>query len=232
MKRIVLFVVLVLGSVGLASANIPELFISTGGTTTVVVGVPGSVMFSNANFGGWDITVVAGKSSSPLSQPTGLDLASLTAACAVGATCADLHVWLSDVGFTQPTTSFINTLSATDSGATASVTQRAWVGLTNTLFSSDGSDGPPTVSGGSPIPAAGPITGAGGFTSVTGGPSAGPGAYSLTIEDIFKGCSTGTGCNSYSADGSLAGVPEPDSLAFLGSLLSLGAAALWRRKSA
>jgi hypothetical protein len=232
MKRILLFLVLVSGSVGIASANIPELFISTGTTTVTVTGAPGSVTFSSANFGGWDITVIGGKSNSPLSQPVGLDLASLTAACNVGATCADLHVWLSDVGFTTVTSGFLNALSATDSGATASVTQRAWVGLTNALFSSDGSDGTPTVPGGSPVPSV-TLTGTGPLAGVaTGGPSAGPTPYSLTIEDIFKGCSTSATCNNYSADGSITGVPEPDGLAFLGSLLSLGAAALWRRKSA
>ena len=229
MKRIMLFVILVLGSVGMASANVPELFIKTGSTTVIVTGAGSSVAFSSSNFGGWELDVIFGKSNSPGLSPFGIDLTNLSAACVGGGGCSDLHVWLSATDFTQVSTGFTNTFSSTQTGAGASATQIGWVGLGNNYFEGNGSDGPPTVAGGSLIPGI-TLTGSGGFAQTTSGVSAGPGAYSLTIEDIFKGC-TGTSCASYSADGSIT-APEPGSLAFLGSLLSLGAAALWRRKSA
>jgi hypothetical protein len=235
MKQLLFSAVLALAGGGLASANVPELFLVTGSTNATVTGSGNSVSYTNPNFGGWELDVVFGKSNSPGLIPYGIDLTTLSAACVGGGTCADLHVWLSDTGFTQAATSFVNVFSSTQTGSNASATQKAWVGLGNTFFQSDGSDGTPTVAGGSSIPTVGPITGAGGFGMTTANitaPGSGHDGYSLTIEDIFAGC-TGTSCASYSSDGHIiGGVPEPASIALFGTALAVCASRLRRRKAA
>jgi hypothetical protein len=230
MKRILFSAGLVLIMGHVASANVPELFIKTGGTTITVVGAGNSVSYSNANFGGWNIKTLFGDSSSPGLEPYGLDETSLTATCVGGGTCADLHVWLSDTDFNEVVTGFATSYSGTVTGA-GQTTQKAWVGLGNTFFQGDGSDGSPTVSGGSLIGSLGPFSAPTAAGFATGGPAAGPSNYSLTIEQIFKGC-TGVNCASYSVDGNITGVPEPASVVLFGTILAFCASRLRRRKVA
>jgi hypothetical protein len=229
MKRVLLCAALVIATVQFASAA-PELLLKTGANTVQVIGVPGSVSFASANFGGWNLMVIFGASSSPGLSPFGVDLTSLTAECVGGGSCDDLHVWMSDTGFTQTAGGFTNSFSSTQTGAGASATAQAWVGLGNNFFESDGSDGLPTVAGGSLIGSVGSFDGAGAFAgSASASIPAGPGPYSLTIKDTFKGCSGAASC-SYSVDGSITAVPEPAYLSMLGTLMSLGGLALRRRK--
>ena len=232
MKRLLFAAALALAGGGLASASVPELFIVTGGTAVTVIGVGSTVSFSSANFGGWELDLVFGKTNSPTLSPFGLDLTTLSEGCVGGGTCADLHVWLTAVDFAQSESSFTSAFSSTQTGTNASSSQRAWVGLGNTLFESNGADGPPTVTGGTPISTVGPFNGPGAFAgSQSAAIKAGPAAYSLTIEDIFKGCS-GTSCASYSTDGNITGgVPEPASVALFGMALALCASRLRKRKT-
>lgn len=62
--------VLAIGGLAFAGTSTPELVVTTDGITTgILVGSAGSVSFSSANFGGWDLTVVAGASNSPSITP-------------------------------------------------------------------------------------------------------------------------------------------------------------------
>jgi hypothetical protein len=213
-KRILLCAILALTTVQIASAT-PSLFVTTGASSVAVIGVPGAVSFSSSDFGGWNLKVLFGTSNSPSASPFGIDLTTLSAEC-VEATCGNLDVWLSDTAFTQVNNNFVNAFVSNQTGSSSSVTQKAWVGLGNLLFQSDGSDGPPTVAGGSPIPSIGPFMGTGVFSASTSANiSAGPGNYSLTIEDIFAGCNSGPNCATYSTDGSIE-APEPNSALLLG----------------
>jgi hypothetical protein len=224
MSKFLLCVALVL-LVGQAAFATPELFLKTGATSVVAVGVGNTVTFSSGSFGGWDITVIAGKSNSPTTNP-GLDIASLTASC-VGV-CSALDAWLSDTGFTTVNSSFVDTYSATITGTGGSATEKSWVGLGNILFQSNGADGPPTVAGGPLIGIVGPFTTPGAHSgSAAGGPAAGPAPYSLTIEDIFLPSAGVT----YSTDGAITGVPEPASVVLLGGLLLFCSSRLRRRKA-
>lgn len=212
--------VLAIGGLAFAGTSTPELVVTTDGITTgILVGSAGSVSFSSANFGGWDLTVVAGASNSPSITPFGIDIANLSSGCVGGGTCASLTIELSDINFNVASPTLMNNYSATDSG-TASTSQTAWWGA-NTYFDTTHSLG--TV---------GPFDGAGTFAGSSSG--AGPGAgsipYSLTIEQVFAGC-TGAGCVSYSSDGSITGVPEPGSIALLGGALLFCASRLRRRKA-
>jgi hypothetical protein len=231
MKKLLTGATLVFALGQAAFASIPELIITTGANTTGVItgsaaaGGGGTVSYLNTNFGGWNISFlgmvpgVIGASSSPSLTPFGLEIQNFTAACVTG-NCAALTVSLSDINFTQPVTGFQTTYSSTNTGAGASTSQTAWVGLGNSYFATT-----------SLIGSIGPLTGTGGQGSVQGGPPAGPTAFSLTLEDTFAGCS-GSNCVSYSSDGNLTGVPEPVGVVLFGTVLALCGSRLRRRKSA
>jgi len=212
-----------------ASAT-PTLEISINGLAPYIIApISGNSVSTSGTYGGWSLKVVFGDSSSPSTDPYGIDLTSLTADCSSAGGCGDLHVWLSDVDFTQPGTTFTNSVSSNQTGSSASLTQYAWVGLGDTLFEQ-----------GSAIPTVGAFLGTGAFGDTASTNVNAPGSlgkYSLTIEEVFGGCS-GTKCSSYSVDGSILAtstasspVPEPASLLVLGpSLVFLGAA--FRRRKA
>ena len=217
MKRMIFCIVLAVLLTGIAFADPIELIVESGGSSTpTLVGSDGSVIYSNNNFAGWKITVVAGASNSPSLTPYGIDLSSLSAEC-YAASCAELDVYLSDTGFTQVVTGLTQTDSGTLTGS-ASTTQQAWVDQNNNDFGM-------TTSLGSVGPLAGSGFAGGSITTFV---NEGPSPYSLTLEDTFAGC-TSQGCASYSTDGNITAVPEPASIALFGAGL-LGIAGFARRR--
>jgi hypothetical protein len=182
-------------------------------------------LYTNTNFNGWDITVVAGSNSSPTLSPYGLDL-SVLADCTGGNCLTDpLDVYYTALNFTAtvPALGFQTTYSSTQTGAgtTRAIT---WADSTNGLF---GGAIPPL--GADHLGTVGPFSAPGGFGTASGGPSEGPSVYSLTIEEVFNASS---GVSSFSANGDVtaaAPVPVPPSLALLAS--GLLAAILLKRRS-
>jgi hypothetical protein len=210
---------LLAASVSVAAADEIEIQSTTAASIITVGGV-----YTNANYNGWNITVVAGANSSPSLSPYGLDL-SVLASCTGGNCLTDpLDVFYTAQNFTQavPALGFQTTYSATQTGAgnTKAIT---WADSTNTLF---GGGIPPL--GADHLGTVGSFSAPGGFGSVSGGPSEGPAAYSLTIEQIFNASSS---VSSFSANGNLTAVPVPvpPALALLGSGL-LAALLLPRRR--
>jgi hypothetical protein len=190
-------------------ANADEIEIQSLGATSVVT-VGG--LYTNADYNGWDITVVAGANSSPSLSPYGLDL-SVLANCTSGNCLTDpLEVFYTAQNFTAtvPALGFQTTYSATQTG-TGTTRAITWADSTNTLFGG----GIPAL-GADHLGSVGPFSAPGGFGTATGGPGEGPSAYSLTIEETF---SASAGVASYSANGNItaAPVPVPPSLALLAS---------------
>src|ERR1035438_4356843 len=143
MKPLLLISVLAAGPVVFADTTSELELISNGVTVTVTdneAGVDlnsanGTILYLNSNFQGWNISYVGGTSNSPGLIPFGIDTGGLVANCDAGFTCAGLSVLYSDVNFTQPTKAFVQTYSATISGAGAFITHQTSVdGTTNTLF--------------------------------------------------------------------------------------------------
>jgi len=222
MKRLLIVTALALVTLCGQFALAEDLKLTTSGASTVlVVGSGGSVTYSNANFGGWDIKIVFGDSNSPSLYPYGLDLSSVTATCSnTPCTKNPLDIYLSDTGFTEKTNVFVNDYSATDTGK-GSTTQYAWDDTGNAMFGE-----------GTPIGIVGPFNGSGVFSALAkGGGPAGPGAYSLTIEDIFTSPNKlGAG---FSSDGDITAVtPEPVSMLLMGTFLSLAGGLLGKKKRA
>jgi hypothetical protein len=222
----------------MAFADAPELYISSGTANSGVVGIGGSggtVFYKNSNLGGWNIQLVFGASNSPSDIPFGIDISTLTAACVGGGACAPLDIWLSDINFTQPSGSFLNTYSLTSVSGSASTTQSAWDDPMNNFFGSttppSPNEAPPVNDGANFIGMVGPLTAGGtGGSESGGGPESGT-PYSLTLEDIFAGC-TGTSCVFYSSDGAITGgVPEPGAVVLFGTVLTFCASKLRRRRA-
>jgi hypothetical protein len=211
---------LLAASVSIAAAD--EIEIESSGAPAVIT-VGG--LYSNANYNGWDITVIAGSNFSPTLSPYGLDL-SVLASC-TGGSClmAPLDVFYTAQNFTQvvPTLGFQTTYSSTQTGAGTTTRAITWADSTNTLF---GGGIPPL--GADQLGSVGTFSAPGGFGTVSGGPGEGPSAYSLTIEEIFNANSSNVA--SFSVNGNLtaAAVPVPPSLALLAS--GLLAATLLKRR--
>ena len=121
---------LLAASVSVAAADEIEIQSTTAANIITVGGV-----YTNANYNGWNITVVAGANSSPSLSPYGLDL-SVLASCTGGNCLTDpLDVFYTAQNFTQavPALGFQTTYSSTQTGAgnTKAIT---WADSTNTLF--------------------------------------------------------------------------------------------------
>lgn len=187
----------------------PELQLTSGASNVTVPGSGSTVIFSNPNFDGWDITLVFGDSNSPTLNPFGLDVTNLLATCNGGNCSKDtLSIELTDTGFTTPvgTNQFLNSYSLTGATGSPNTSQTAFFDTTNTPFGTGGTICTDTLTSTS-------------GKSCTGGGPAGPGPYSLTLVDTF---SPGTNV-SYSSDGNVVAVPEPASLLLFGAgLLGLG----------
>jgi hypothetical protein len=217
MKRILLAVLLLLGSSQVALATSTEqLTISDGITTITVSSLTNFVSYSNSNFDGWNLAIAGGFSESPSLSPFGLDSLSLAASCAGGTSCVthNLTITFSDINFTQavPANGFLETFSGTIASGSAS--QSAWYDAGNTLFATTSSIG-----------TLGPLSGNFG-TQLFGGGPAGPGPYSLTLVQTITANSQGV-----SLDGQIRAVPEPVSLLLLGFGLSgVGVLGMARRK--
>lgn len=220
-KSMKIWLVCSLLAVSVTAAEADEIEVESVGATSVVT-VGG--LYTNANYNGWDITVVAGANSSPSLSPYGLDL-SVLANCTSGNCLTDpLDVFYTAQNFTAavPALGFQTTYSSTQTGAgtTRTIT---WADSTNTLF---GGGIPPLAA--DHLGSVGSFSAPGGFGTVSGGPTEGPSPYSLTIEEIF---SASGGVSSFSANGNItaATVPIPPALALLGS--GLLAAILLKRRS-
>jgi hypothetical protein len=208
-------------AISMSAAQADEIEIQSVGATSVIT-VGG--LYTNADYNGWDITVVAGANSSPSLSPYGLDL-SVLAYCTGGNCLTDpLDIFYTAQNFTAavPALGFQTTYSSTQTGAgtTRAIT---WADSTNTLF---GGGIPPV--GADHLGSVGSFSASGGFGTVSGGPAEGPAPYSLTIEEIF-GASGGV--SSFSANGNIteAPVPVPPALLLLSS--GLLAAILLNRRS-
>jgi hypothetical protein len=180
----------------------------------------GTVTYSNVNFNGWDIMIVAGATHSPGLSPFALDVASLTATCDSSRCSSNpLQVWHRDLNFAVPVgvNGFQTTFSTTQTG-TGSATESAWFSNLNTAFSQQ-----------NPIGTVGPFTSSSMGTK-SDGPTAAIPSYSLTIEPVFKDCSQTS--VSFSADGNITAVPEPAAIFLFGTVLVLCASGLRRRMGA
>jgi hypothetical protein len=216
-----------------AFADIVKLFLKTGSTSQELDGDVGGVFFPFLNIGGWEVDRITGTSNSTTTSPFGELTLQADAVTCTSTSCLTnpLDMWLSDTGFGTMNTGFDNAYSARIKGA-GTTEQKAWVGLGNIPFESDGADGLPTQTGGRLVGVVGPFTGPPGITSnFAGSASGGPapqGRYSLTIEDIFN--VNGHAGVSFDTGGSVTGVPEPSSVVLLGSLLLFCSSRLVRRK--
>src|ERR1017187_8620827 len=104
--RLLLCAALTLMMGHMAFADIPQLNLQVGANPVDnFAGSGNSVTYSNANYHGWNISIVLGVSNSPTLVPYGLDVTSLTATCSSG-TCGQLTLQVSDTGFTQASPSF------------------------------------------------------------------------------------------------------------------------------
>jgi len=221
MKRFLLAVFLVAGMAHFALATTTDELELVSGATTIIItdngagdlnSGSGTILYTNSNLNGWNISFAGGTSNSPSLTPFGLDISSLTASCTGGGcTTQALDIYYSDINFTQTAASFTTTYSATI--ATGSTSQKAWDTVGNTIFGT-----------GTLIGTLGPYSSPSGAGSAIGGGPAGPSPYSLTLEDIISANSSGV-----SLDGNITTVPEPASLMMMGTGL-IGLAGFARRK--
>jgi PEP-CTERM motif len=200
-------------------ASADEIMVTSGGSTFTSPMGTGVTTYSNSNFNGWNIFVIAGSSNSPGLTPYGIDLTTL-AACTTG-TCltTPLVILYSDVGFMGPVSAggFQTTYSATLTGS-GTTTEIAWATSNNLLFTK----GAANLIGS----AVGPFSASGGFGTVTGGPAELTPPYSLTIQETFN---ANSGISSFSGDANITATPEPSSLVLFGTGLLMVPMGLKRR---
>lgn len=212
------------GLFGQSAFALTQLALVSGGSTLVIddnvapdaSATTGTILYSNANFNSWNITVVAGVTFAPNVIPIGMDLAVL-ATCTAGNACAtnDLYVGLGSFSnYTQQVGSFKTAFSTSQTGGTS---------LQKAYYTTAGSAAlPPPIPTGE-FATIGPFVGAGAFagTAQGGGPSSG--TYTLILWQQYHGAGT------FSADGNITGVPEPGGILLLGSGLLVAGAALRRK---
>jgi len=212
-------------SVVARASTTDELIISSGGTCTVPdngteSGTCGTLV-SDTNSGAgtdttsgtinnWTITVVTGITNSPGLTPYGLDLVSVTAACAAS-TCATLDIQYTDINFNVPG-SFVSPLTSNISlaGGTGSTTESAYVSSTNMVGAETTLIGSQTFS----TAGAASATVSGGAIATT--------PYSLTLDESF----TGTMGTSFNDTGKILSAPEGWSLSSAMGMLGFGVIAL------
>jgi len=214
MRKLLLCALLVASAVPIASAD--SIMIQSAGATTVTVS--GGGPYSNSNFNGWIIFLIAGASSSPGVGSFGLDLAVLAACSSGNCLTNPLNVFYSDTGFSTPvsTGGFQTTYSATMTGG-GTTNEIAWANSGNTLFGLGAAN---KIGSG-----VGLFSASGGFGTSSGGPAE-VAPYSLTIEEILN---ANNSTSSFGTDADVTATPEPAISLLLGTGL-LGLCVLVRCK--